>query len=191
MAFLFLFNRLTANRCLPKLKNQLTTPETGIPAATAMGYHEDGLAFADAWISVQGNFSLTRDGEAVFLYCVKGDGTSKPLLAFSYGAAASNQTIYNETSSTFPSSLGEIGMQNIDAPLPNILFNVSDIPPSITTEALQDAMRDPDNWYGSNSTRYSFGGTLEGGEGAASSSSFCRLILTIISMASVLLLTCI
>jgi hypothetical protein len=64
---------------------QLTTPSTGIPAATALGYQEDGLAYHSSdWTTVDdgGTFSLTADGEAIFLYCVKGDSTKKPLLAF-------------------------------------------------------------------------------------------------------------
>lgn len=143
---------------------QFTVPVGGMPGGQAWGYGDPGLALHDRWELVQGDFSLGSEGEGVFLYCVDGSGLQRPLLAFSYGAilAANGKDEYNERETSFPEQLGEIGLQNIVPHRNNILFN-SSAPAAdadlSTIEALKQAVRDPVNWIGSDSSRYSLPGS--------------------------------
>jgi hypothetical protein len=128
---------------------------------------------------VQGNFSLTTDGEAIFLYCLNGGGTPKPLLAFSYGAIleADGQPSYNETSSSYPEALGETGLQNIVPPFPNVLFNRTAVQPGISIADLKAAMRDPANFIGNNESRFDVEGSSESSAPVGRSISFLLAVL--------------
>ncbi|KAL3911914.1 MAG: hypothetical protein SGARI_001412 [Bacillariaceae sp.] len=166
----------------------LTIPDGGIPAGTPFGYQEAGLSYSEEWESVSGDFSLTTDGEAVFLYCIQGDGEPKPLLAFSYGAkyvaadSVDADFVYNETSTSFPWSLGELGLQNIQPHAQSLLFNSSALPPSASQESLKIAARDPSYWVLSSTTRFSM---QDNGSAAARVVRNGMLVSTIVTMAIV------
>jgi hypothetical protein len=111
---------------------------------------------------------LTTQGEAVFLYCIKADMAQKPLLAFSYGATSipddeDTENTYNETSTRFPWSQGEVGFQNMQPHSGNMLFNSTAVPPGVPSEELQRAARDSSYWVADNSSRFTLGGV--GGSG--------------------------
>lgn len=65
---------------------ELKTPPEGIPAGTTVGVgpNEQTYLFGRDWVTVQGSFSLTPDGEQVFLYCLSSNQQPRPLAAISY-----------------------------------------------------------------------------------------------------------
>mmetsp|Transcript_27671 Transcript_27671/g.66556 ORF Transcript_27671/g.66556 Transcript_27671/m.66556 type:complete len:571 (+) Transcript_27671:82-1794(+) len=148
-----------------------TVPESGLPGGTAWGYNDPALLFSSDqyWTLTQGDFSLNdEDGEAIFLYCINAEGEQKPLLSFSYGAtldATEGLDVYEENETSFPTSLGEIGLQDIIPLSKNNLFNSTGAG-GIADNALKIAVRDPINWAGSNTSRF-------GVEGSGNSAAPC------------------
>lgn len=65
---------------------KLTTPPEGIPAATTVGLGPSDTAYqyGKDWQSVQGVFSLSTEGEQVFLYCLNSSSQPRPIAAISY-----------------------------------------------------------------------------------------------------------
>ncbi len=65
---------------------QLTTPPEGIPAGVAIGVGPSDTVYqyANDWQSAQGTFSLSTEGEQVFLYCLSAYQTARPIAAISY-----------------------------------------------------------------------------------------------------------
>lgn len=144
---------------------QFTVPEGGLTGGTAWGYNDPALSLSgdEYWTEIQGDFSLNNDdGEAVFLYCLNGEGEQKPLLTFSYGAtlAAAGQEVYAENESNFPESLGEIGLQNIVPHYKNFIFNATS-DSQVANDELKVAVRDPANWIGSNISRFGVEGSRQ------------------------------
>jgi hypothetical protein len=143
---------------MPHLQ-QFIVPSGGMLGGQVWGYGDPALEMSDRWEMIQGDFALSSEGEAVFLYCINGAGEQRPLLAFSYGAilAADGKDEYNEKETSFPDQLGEAGLQNIIPHRNNILYNNSAAAISqdvSTSDALRRAVRDPANWVGNDGSRY-------------------------------------
>jgi hypothetical protein len=67
----------------------LTTPSEGIPAGTTIGLGPSDTAYqyGKDWVSAQGVFALSTEGEQVFLYCLNQQQKPRPIAAISYNGA--------------------------------------------------------------------------------------------------------
>ena len=97
---------------------QLTTPQGGIPAGTPFGYGPNGgvdgsgaYDYGNDWTEVASPFSLSQDGEQVFLFCLSGNDEARPIAAISYNGEFSEPGLpsYGLTQSALPASLADEG----------------------------------------------------------------------------------
>lgn len=132
-----------------------------VSLGTLFGYGSQ-LKYGDGWEKADGTFSLSTEGEQIFLYCQAASGDVRHLAGLSWAGDFSPPGLpnYGLNESALPDQLKELGSVALD-PFPNYAYGG----PSggqIPLEDLQEQFQDPSNWQGS-STRFGIGS----GSGAA------------------------
>lgn len=131
-----------------------TPPDRGIPAGVPFGVGPNGDAnggayeFGTNWTSVQGVFSLSTDGEQVFLFCIGADKSARPLAAISYNGPFSPPGLasYGTNESALPDSLAENGT----IVLPHeYRWEYQSRGVTMDIDDLRADIRDTNNWRGS------------------------------------------
>jgi hypothetical protein len=119
---------------------------------TVFGYGADDMPLQDVWEPVQGKFSLTPDGEIIFVYCINAAGDQRPLLAFNYGGdwVEPGLDAYREGESALPTELGLTGVINLDHFNNYFFVGESDVP----DDELKLSVSQQANWEGSDSIRF-------------------------------------
>lgn len=128
-------------------------PSAGIKAGEQFGY---GLEYDrhESWIREEGDFILDSDGDSVFLYCLLGDNSIRPLLGFSnagaWAEAGLDPSEYGSTESALPddllvSAVGYVILPHVD----NYVYTG---PSTGAKLELQQSMMNPDYWTGSNTS---------------------------------------
>lgn len=129
-------------------------PNEGVDGGTPFGIGDDVLQFANNWQTESGDFTLSTDGQPVFLYCLDNFENPKPLLAFLYGDSKFIPT--NSTfalgESTRPLTLGETGVIKVAPGFSNAVFN-EDVD-GFADDTLKAIIRNPNSWKASNSDRF-------------------------------------
>jgi hypothetical protein len=130
----------------------LTTPATGIAAGSAFGFGPSTTAYRHGqdWTTAQGVFSLSTEGEQVFLFCHSAQKAARPIAAISYNGPFQPAGLpsYGTNESALPDSLSANG---------TIILPHEDRweyagPKVLEVDALKAAIQDTDaNWQGSSS----------------------------------------
>jgi len=123
-----------------------TTPTAGLPGGTFFGFGP-GVPKGTEWKAIDGSFSLTPEGEQVFLYCYSADGFERPLTALSYNGPFQlpglENYLFNE--SALPTELldeeGAIILPTEEH------WNYAG-PSGVTPEELREFIKDPSQWKG-------------------------------------------
>ena len=86
--------------------NKLEIPPPGIASGDNFGYGP-GIKLGNEWSTFEGVFSLSTDGEQVFLFCISGGGEFYPLAGLSYNGEFSPPGLpsYQFNESAVPDSL--------------------------------------------------------------------------------------
>ena len=121
----------------------------GLGDATSRSYEE-------LFEVVQGNLSLSSDGEPLWIYCLSASGRPIPITVFNNGGSLVELGLdtYEENESALPDGFPEEGIINLQH-FDNLLYSGPDDDSNITsTEDLKTAIRDPQNWKGSNNEQF-------------------------------------
>ena len=163
----------------------MTAPPGGIDAGEIFGYG-DKFPGNEYWVLQEGEFSLSVEGEQVFLFCLSADGSPRPLAGISlngnFSAAFLPIEQYDAFHSALPDSLAQVGSVALEK-MPNYVYNGPGT--ALTNDALRLALQDKDNWQGSENNRFG----LEGieGFGAGASLRLSTAAAIVISLATLLL----
>jgi hypothetical protein len=125
----------------------------GLAGGSVFGYGE-GVPFAKDWQVEDGSFSLSTDGEKLFLYCEAANGEPRPLMALSYNGQYQEpgRPFYGFGESALPQELRDIGA----ILLPHFNNYVYEGPTQQADDAvLKAAVVNPDTWTGKNDGRFS------------------------------------
>ena len=117
------------------------------------GYGE-GVPFANDWQVQDGSFSLSTDGEKLFLYCEAANGEPRHLMALSYNGSPyqdPGRPFYGFGESALPEELRDIGA----ILLPHFNNYVYEGPTQANDAVLKAAVVNPDSWTGRNDGRFS------------------------------------
>jgi hypothetical protein len=153
---------------------QFTTPADGINAGTYFGYGSS-VPKGDKWKAIEGSFSLSSEGEQVFMYCYGGEGDAIPLAAISYngGFQEPGMQTYGFNESALPASL----LLNGTIVLPHGEDHWSyDGPSGVTDTELKEAFQDVENNWKGGSGRLSL--STSGGANVVSPLGLLRLFAT-------------
>ena len=120
----------------------------GLGDATSRSYEE-------LFEVVQGNLSLSTDGEPLWIYCLSASGRPRPITVFNNGGSLVELGLetYEEGESALPEGFPEEGIINLQH-FDNLLYSGPDDDTITTTEDLKTAIRDPQNWKGSNNEEF-------------------------------------
>jgi hypothetical protein len=129
-------------------------PSDGVDGGTPFGVGDDVLQFANDWKSESGSFSLSTDGQPIFLYCLDNFEQPKPLLTFLYGDARFTpaKDSYELGESTRPLGLGEMGVIKVAPGFANAVFDAES--DGYSDDTLKSIIRNPDNWKASDTDRF-------------------------------------
>ena len=120
----------------------------GLGDATARSYEE-------LFEVVQGNLSLSTDGEPLWIYCLSASGRPRPITVFNNGGMLAELGLesYEEEESALPEGFPEEGIINLQH-YDNLLYSGPNDDSIASTEDLKTAIRDPKNWKGSNNEQF-------------------------------------
>jgi hypothetical protein len=122
------------------------------------GYGE-GVPFGTDWEVEDGSFSLSTDGEKLFLYCEEASGDPRPLMALSYNDSPyqpPGRLLYGFGESALPEELGDMGT----IVLPHFNNYVYEGPNQADVAVLRAAVVNPGVWTGKNDGRFSLGDAI-------------------------------
>lgn len=141
----------------------LTTPPQGIPAGMAFGLGPSTTAYqyGQDWMNAQGVFSLSTEGDQVFLFCISAQQVVRPVAAISYNGPfqPAGLASYGTNESALPDSLALNG--TLVLPHEDRWMYVG--PDVLEMNALKDAIQDTaTNWEG-NSDGSASGGPAQTG----------------------------
>jgi hypothetical protein len=133
------------------VQNNETLESDGLAGGTVFGYGE-GVPFGNDWQVEDGSFSLSTDGEKLFLYCEKASGEPRHLMALSYNGPyqPSGRLFYGFGESSLPEELEDIGA----IVLPHFNNYVYEGPTQANNDILKAAVVNPDNWTGKDDGRF-------------------------------------
>lgn len=128
---------------------QHTVPDAGYKQGAAFGYGFDYGAH-QKWVREEGNFNIGTSGDSVIVYCLKGDNSVNPLVAYSnnnkWYDPGLNATDYGTEGSALPDELKTVG----SIVLPHLDNYEYKGPMQAEKSNLQKYMMDPANWRGTN-----------------------------------------
>jgi hypothetical protein len=129
-------------------------PSEGVDGGTPFGVGDDVLQFANDWKTESGTFSLSTEGQPIFLYCLDNFEQPKPILAFMYGDARFTpaQDSYQLGESTRPQSLGLLGVIKVAPGFANAVFDAET--DGYADNTLKSIIRNPANWKASDTDRF-------------------------------------
>ena len=132
----------------------MTAPEGGIPAGEIFGYG-NGMPGSEYWVLEEGDFSLSVEGEQVFLFCRSADGSPRPLSALSYNGNFSAPFLPIEQYDNFHSALPDNLVESGSIALPTMSNYVYNGPgTALTNDALRLEIQNPANWEGHDRNRF-------------------------------------
>ena len=158
--------------------------DDGLAGGSVFGYGE-GVPFANDWRVQDGNFSLSTDGDKLFLYCEAATGDPHHLMALSYDGPyqVPGRQFYGVGESALPQELRDLG--TILLP-PNFNNYVYEGPTEADDAVLKAAIVNPDSWTGRNDGRFRLG---EAGDAAVSRHGMTLLwvgLATVVPIISIL-----
>ena len=158
--------------------------DDGLAGGSVFGYGE-GVPFANDWQVHDGNFSLSTDGDKLFLYCEAATGDPHHLMALSYNGPyqVPGRSFYGVGESALPQELRDLG--TILLP-PNFNNYVYEGPTEADDAVLKAAIVNPDSWTGRNDGRFRLG---EAGDAAVSRHGMTLLwvgLATVVPIISIL-----
>jgi len=142
------------------------------------------MNLTDDWKPLSGTFSLSPEGEQIHVYCEKANGEPNPLFSLTYTGSWTNPSEKSPPLGPNESYLPE-GSEEFDLVLPRA-SNYQYVGPTanLTSDELKGNGTDPNNWEGSNSSRFEVGN----GSSPASTLSIFASVATILSSVSVICL---
>jgi hypothetical protein len=135
------------------VRNDETIEYDGQPGGTVFGYGE-GVPFGQDWEVEDGTFSLSTDGEKLFLYCEAASGEPRHLMTLSYNGRPyqpPGRLFYGMGDSALPEELRDIGA----IVLPHFSNYVYEGPTQANDDVLKAAVVNPDSWTGKTDGRFS------------------------------------
>jgi len=117
----------------------------GLGSSTSQSYE-------DKFEIVQGNLTLSTEGEPLWIYCMSASGLPRPITLFNNGGNLTDPFLntYQDGESALPEGFPEEGIINLKH-YDNMLFEG---PQDATTDVLKAAIRDPKYWKGSNDEEF-------------------------------------
>lgn len=159
----------------------MTTPSSGIPAGVAFGLGPSTSAYAHGqdWTNAQGVFSLSTEGEQVFLFCLSAARAARPIAAISYNGPFQQAGLaaYGTNESALPDSLAG---GNGTIVLPHEDRWTYDGPNSLEINALKAAIQDTaSNWRGTSDES----AAAKSGHWMAASRCYISVLLAVTALA--------